>query len=447
MIETLAQYGTTPDLTAEMIRAQLDLLIRDEVFRSSKRSVAFLKYVVEMTLNGSADQIKERTIGVEVFGRHPSYDTNLDHIVRTAATELRKKLATYYVDEKHRSELRMGLIPGSYIPRFTLPGQRRHGAVEIETESPEAPFETHAAHIQIGPVAVRGSVAVAGRVPVAGGVPVTRLTEPAPWWGQWYAGAAAALVLMTAILAGYTSLQRTNAEGLFWKPVVETPGAVLLVVGDHPNGPPTVPDVNENGNPVTPVPSSDSSQTVPFADTVTIAKVVGALEARNKQVIIRRGSQSSFSDLRSGAAVLIGAFNNEWSLRLTRQLRFSLAMDTDQHVVYIRDAKNPLSRSWSWGTNQPPEPVTGANSPKLQDFALISRIRDSETGHVVVVIGGLYTYGTETAGEFLTDPKLMEAIATQVGANRTEQNLQIVLGTTVTDGTPGPPRVLAVSAE
>src|SRR3984957_12054208 len=181
MIETLAQYGTTPDLTAEMIRAQLDLLIRDEVFRSSKRSVAFLKYVVEMTLNGSADQIKERTIGVEVFGRHPSYDTNLDHIMRTAATELRKKLATYYVDEKHRSELRMGLIPGSYIPRFTLPGQAKHGGVEtdLETESPEPPFEAHAAHIQIGPVAVTG------RVPVTDPIAVTTLAKPAPWWRQW----------------------------------------------------------------------------------------------------------------------------------------------------------------------------------------------------------------------------------------------------------------------
>src|ERR1700679_3820546 len=268
MIETLAQYGTMPDLTAEMIRAQLDLLIRDEVFRSSKRSVAFLKYVVEMTLNGSADQIKERTIGIEVFGRHPSYDTNLDHIVRTAATELRKKLATYYVDEKHRSELRMGLIPGSYIPRFTLPGLARHGAVEteIETELAEAPFETHAAHIRIGPVPVRGLVAVTGPGPA------TRLTSPAPWWRQWYTGAAAAIVLMAASLAGYHSLHRANAEGLFWNPVLETPGPVLLVVGDHPNGPPTVPDVNANGSPVTPVPSSDSSQTVPFADTVTIAK-------------------------------------------------------------------------------------------------------------------------------------------------------------------------------
>jgi hypothetical protein len=72
---------------------------------------------------------------------------------------------------------------------------------------------------------------------------------------------------------------------------------------------------------------------------------------------------------------------------------------------------------------------------------------DSETGHVVVVIGGLYTYGTETAGEFLTDPSLMQAIARDERLNGNEQNLQVVLGTTVTDGTPGPPRVVAVSAE
>jgi hypothetical protein len=430
MIETKPKDGTTPELTAEMIRAQLDLLIRDEVFRSSKRSVAFLKYVVEMTLSGSADQIKERTIGVEVFGRDPSYDTNLDHIVRTAATELRKRLATYYVDEKHRSELRMGLIPGSYIPRFALPGQSRQTGVETEIEAgADTALETHTAHLQIG------------------SIPVTRLNKPASRWDRWYVGASAAVVVAAAVFAGYAGMHRANPEDLFWKPVMDTPGPVLVAVGDHPNGPPTMPAPEGSGNAETPVPSSDSSQTVPFADTVTIAKVVGALEARNKQVLIRRGTESSFSDLRSGAVVLIGAFNNEWSLRLTRQLRFSLALDVDKHLIYIRDAKDPSSRSWSWGTNQPRETATGANSPRLEDFALISRIRDSETGHVVVVIGGLYTYGTETAGEFLTDPNLMQAISRETRLNGAEQNLQIVLGTTVTDGTPGPPRVLAVSAE
>jgi hypothetical protein len=435
MIDLEVEYGATPELTADMIRGQLDLLVRDEVFRSSKRSVAFLKYVVEQTLIGSADQIKERTIGVEVFGRHPSYDTNLDHIVRTAATELRKRLATYYVDEKHRSELRMTLVPGSYIPRFALPGQARHMVLDPRTEidGAEGPVETHSAHIQFGPLPLSGN-----KVPVR---------EFAPSKRRWILPVAFAGVVAVGLGFLYGWMHRPSPEDLFWKPVVETPGAVLLVVGDHPNGPPTLPETDGNRNLVTPIPSSDSSQTVPFSDTVTIARVVGALEARKKNVLIRRGDSSSFSDLREGAVVLIGAFNNEWSLRLTRPLRYSLALDPEQHLIYIRDEKDPGSRSWSWGTNQPREPITGANSPKIQDFALISRIRDSETGHVVVIIGGLYTYGTEAAGEFLTDPDLMQMIAKETRLNGSTQNLQIVLGTTVTDGTPGPPKVLAVSAE
>ncbi len=434
MIDVEVEYGATPELTADMIRGQLELLVHDEVFRSSKRSVSFLRYVVEQTLNGSADQLKERTIGIEVFGRDPSYDTNLDHIVRTAATELRKKLATYYVDERHRSELRMGLVPGSYIPRFTLPGQARTTASEngIDAEAAEPQLETQSAHIHFAPLVAAGESAAK--------------RDSRSWvrrhWGLMLAAAAA-----VAILLAFDLLRQTSAEDLFWKPVLDTPGPVLLAVGDHPNGPPTLPAVEGNGSPITPVPSSDLSQTVPFGDTVTIARVVGALEARNKQVLIRRGNSSTFSDLREGAVVLIGAFNNEWSLRLTRQLRYTLALDPDQHLIYIRDAKNPSSRAWSWATNQPPVPVTGANSPKLQDFALISRIRDSETGHVVVVVGGLYTYGTEAAGEFLTDPHLMQAISQAARPRGGGKNLQIVLGTTVTDGTPGPPRVLAIAAD
>src|ERR1700734_879241 len=121
MVRTEVEQSPSGELSAEKIREQLELLVQDHVFRSSKRSIEFLRYVVEQTLKGCADQIKERTIGVEVFGRAPSYDTNMDHVGRTAAIELRKRLAIYYGEEKHRSELRMSLVPGSYIPRFTLP--------------------------------------------------------------------------------------------------------------------------------------------------------------------------------------------------------------------------------------------------------------------------------------------------------------------------------------
>jgi hypothetical protein len=426
MLDTAeAEHRTAPEITSEMIRAQLEILVHDEAFRSSKRSVAFLRYVVEQTLSGQAEQIKERSIGVEVFGKDPSYDTNTDHVVRTAATELRKRLATYYVDPRHHSELRMALLPGSYIPRFTLP----HHATPEEID-PAA--NGNLDHIHFGPVPLES--------PPAKLAP-NRRNLISIWLS------VAILLVVAAAIAGYNLYRANDAENLFWRPVLNTPGPILLAVGDHPNGPPTLPETDPSGTPPTPIPSADASETVPFADTVTIAKVTGVLAARNKQVIIRRESASSFSDLRQGAAVLIGAFNNEWSLRLTRQLRFSLVMDADRHLIYIRDSHNPVSRAWSWATNQPTRPVTGANSPRLEDYALISRIRDSETGHTVVVIGGLYTYGTLAAGEFLTDPSLMQSIARESRLNPSARNLQIVLGTTVTDGTPGPPRVLAISAE
>jgi hypothetical protein len=428
MIDLDVEDGLAVGLTGEMIRAQLEMLVRDEVFRSSKRSVAFLRYVVEQTLNGSASQIKERTIGIEVFSREPTYDTNLDHIVRTAATELRKRLAIYYGDERHRSELRMGLTPGSYIPHFILPSQAGSEPLCVPPQAVQP--KTHIEHLDITPDLQLD--------------PAAEAHAPADRRARFVWLCAACVVVLIAAGLGYSGLHRETAQSLFWKPVLDTPGPVLLAIGDVPNGPP-MPAQGDGGG--TPILAPNPSHTVPFADAVTMARVVGALESSGKTVVIRNENSRTFSDLREGPVVLIGAFNNEWSLRLTRQLRYSLALDADKHLIYIRDSKNPSSRSWSWGTDQSRDNMGGAHGPVLQDYALISRIRNSETGHVVVVIGGLYTFGTQSAGEFLSDPRLMEAISRSAELDPAHPNLQIVLGTTVTDQTPGPPRVLAVSAE
>ena len=420
------------DLDPGKVLAQLEAMLQDDVFRSSRRSSEFLKYVVTQALHGS-DQIKERTIGVEVFGRSLSYDTNIDHIVRTAATELRKRLAIYYGDQKHRSELRIGLVPGSYVPRFTAAAEPGMGVPEPYPAADHSPRGD----------ALRGPELLPEPVPAEEGLPA----RAAPSRRNLLLLAALAVLLVAAALLAVRWLQKPSPEVLFWKPVLDTPGPVLLAVGDVPHGPPTLPALPGSAAQATPVPSIDPNPTVPFADAVTIARVVGALEAQQKRVFIRRESVSSFSDLREGAVVLIGAFNNEWSLRLTHPLRYSLALDPDRSLIYIRDARNPGARTWSWGTNQPRDPARGINSPRLDDYALISRIESSETGHPVVVIGGLYTYGTEAAGEFLTDEGLMEQVVRQAPRPGPRGTLQIVLGTTVTDGTPGPPRILAVSTE
>jgi len=419
------------ELTTEQVLSQLDLLTSDEVFRSSKRSIEFLRYVVHETVKGAADQIKERTIGTEVFGRSSSYDTNLDHVVRTAATELRKRLAIYYGDEKHRSELRIGLVPGSYIPKF-IPPVENHPEGEAAAHPPSAPDGAK----QNG---VDSAGESAQEAKLVGSAEAHRR-------GHWRLAFLLSAAVLVGASLGYFWLRKPSPEYLFWQPVLDTPGPVLLAVGDVPNGPPVVVPDGKLDSPLA-IQHSPSASSVPFADMVTIAKVVGVLQASGKKVLIRRENASSFSDLREGPVVLIGAFNNNWSLRLTRQLRYTLALDPDNHLIYIKDAKNPAARNWSWGTNQPRDHVGGAGSPVLHDYALISRIRNSETGHVLVVIGGLYTYGTESAGEFLTDPQLMRFIAQQTHLGTGDKSLQIVLGTTVTDGTPGPPKVLAVSAE
>ena len=424
MIEAEVEGGTAVAVTAEMVRAQLELLVQDDVFRSSRRSVAFLTYVVEQTLNGAANQIKERTIGVEVFDRKPTYDTNVDHIVRTAASELRKRLAIYYGDANHRSELRMGLVPGSYIPKFTLPAP-----IPVEFIAPAFKEEGTSGD------GVAKSESHADRGLLGHGFR----------WRTWAIVAGALLLLYAGFGYGWT--HRMTSQQTFWKPVLDTPGPVLLVIGDVPNGPPTAATPGSDSDSSTPKLSPAASRTVPFGDAVTMARVVGELERGGKKVMIRKEGSSSFSDLREGPTVLIGAFNNEWSLRLTRQLRFNLALDVERHLIYIRDSRNPASRDWSWGTNLPTDHRGGPNGPALRDFALISRIRNSETGKVVVVIGGLYAYGTQSAGEFLTDPQMIQAISSAVSLDPAHPNLQIVLGTTVTDEAPGPPKILAVSKE
>jgi len=431
MIEAGVEDGLRVEATEKMIRDQLELLVEDDVFRSSKRSVAFLRYVVEQTLNGSAESLKERTIGVEVFGRKPSYDTNLDHVVRTAATELRKRLAIYYGDERHRNELRMNLSPGSYVPKFTLPPKTINSEVEHALDHESV---THTAPQAATPDSDQIASALAANVARSHRSMMLR---------RWLTAAA---VVIAGCVLGYRWLHRADDQTLFWKPVLDSPGSVLLAVGDVPDGPPLPAPAGESPDAATPVLRPASSQTVPFADAVTIARVAGTLESKGKHVVIRREDSRSFSDLRESPVVLIGAFNNEWSLRLTRQLRYSLALDADRHLIYIKDAKNPASRNWSWGTNQPREQV-GVRGVVTHDYALISRIRNSDTGHTVVVIGGLYTYGTEAAGEFLTDPLRMREVDAVLKGDADHPNLQIVLGTTVTDGTPGPPKLLAVSTE
>jgi hypothetical protein len=113
------------------VQEQLNRVLGSLFFRNSDRYTRLLKYIVDTAFHGDAALLKERLIGMNVFGRDPSYDTVKDNVVRIAAAEVRGRLVRYYALPEHRAELRIILFPGSYVPQFATPD-----AAPIQQQAP-----------------------------------------------------------------------------------------------------------------------------------------------------------------------------------------------------------------------------------------------------------------------------------------------------------------------
>jgi hypothetical protein len=411
----------------DSIRQQLDRVLNSQVFRSSKRYPALLRYIVEQTLEGRESTIKERTLGVDVFGRSPDYDTNSDHVVRTAAGEVRKRLAQYYMEAGRELELRIEVPPGSYVPQFkTAPelaviyGPRD----EAITEAP--------------PIGLRG-----GR----------RL-----WLALLIVSAIlnVAFVLYLAQQTNIaTSLRGEKTLQAFWAPVVRSGSPVLLCVGTR-NGF-TPPGTAQPGQGVTVGVGRSSVQTgtagsgadrsqdallrrVAMADVLTLARISAYVGSQRVPYRIMDPATMTFSDLRTAPAVLIGAGNNNWARQLTDPLRFSFTT-TDPNApdnvrpIAIRDSQHPENHAW----------VTGSDSPitPFKEYGLITRLRDQSVEQVVVIIGSLGAHATEAAGEFVTNPAQLRKLDAYTPTNWGNKNLQVVLSVEVVRGKSGPPKIEA----
>lgn len=106
--------------TAEQIRSQLDRILQSQGFVGAERVSRFLRYVVQQSLAGEADRLKEYVIGVEVFDRSEQYDPRVDSIVRVEARRLRTKIDEYYSGPGRADDVIIQLRRGSYAPVFEL---------------------------------------------------------------------------------------------------------------------------------------------------------------------------------------------------------------------------------------------------------------------------------------------------------------------------------------
>ena len=397
-----------------LVRSQLEKIVSDGRFAASKRYPCLLRYIVEQTLAENEDNLKERTLGVEVFHRPPDYDTNLDPVVRLCAAEVRKRLAQYYQSPPHGTELRIELNPGSYVPVFSH-------------HVPDAP------NLQLIPADVSCKP--------------ERISQPKRTKRiYWVCGLITFGVIIVVISVLGTRYARPfqkheSAVEEVWFPLLTSSKPILFCVGETELFAP-------HDSPLTQLQKgadddsflqafADKNDFVPFSDVQILSRFVSLIGAHGHAFRLQNARSTVSPQFREGPVVLIGALNNEWTLNRTSSLRFHLeGPEGPDQVYWIADTQHPESRAWQIKAKAP-------RSNVVKDYAVAARFTDESTGQVVLVAAGIAGSGTRAAGEFLTDEANLKQLVNDAVVDWGRTNFEVVLSSQVVNGMQGKPKVEA----
>jgi hypothetical protein len=413
------------------IEETLALLLASTPFKLSEQCRDFLTYVVRHTLSGDEESLRERVIGVMVFGRRTDYDTADDPVVRVRAADVRKRLAQFYQSPEAAATLvRIDIPTGSYRAHFESrplpPASDLHLPADIvPSELPPDP----------APAQPAPALAMSARGPHR--------------MGRRILGGVLAVLFLAALAAAwwFTHARPETAINQFWGPLLKNPKPVLICAGtgtvyamssSFQNPKRLAADKDYAGLTAdqfvnfSPTDVIQASDLVPKKDIyVSIGTVSGSIDIvsylvrSHKAYDLRYGNDLAFGDLHQSPAVLLGGFNNPWSLKLTHSLRFVLHSDRS-----IEDRQRG-KRAWS------------VDEDFSTDYGIVTRLLDADTGSPLIVGAGIGQAGTRAAGAFLADPQAMAAFAAQAPAGWDRKNLQIVLQVNVMNNTPSNPKIVA----
>lgn len=387
------------DEDRSLVRSELAEILKTPHFTSSKRYPALLRYVVEKTLDGQADQLKERTLGIEVFQRQPDYDTNNDTIVRFTAGEVRKRLALFYHESALDRPLQIVLPAGSYVPEFyqVLPHEP---ALAVPAQAIERKLATFVSTLPPSRSARHR-------------LPLLFILGP---------------VLLAASVLFFLHVQNVRhqtALDRFWQPIGGSSSPVLICPGTVIFSPTRLSGTAP----------ADKTNEYPFVSMETaaaLARISDLLGGRQISYVVQPTPATTLTQLREHPVILIGAYTNEWTLRLVNDLRYRFSL---QPIQQIYDATNP-SIYWSRPSSMP---FRGRD-----DFGLIVRFRDKLTDNFVIVVAGLGRNGTEAAAQFVTSPRYLEQLDHRLPKGWPSKSIEIVLKTNVVDSKTGAPSIEAV---
>ena len=434
------------ELERASILRELNAILNSPIFQPSKRCQQFLAYVVHHRLEGNPERLKERTIGVDLFQRPVGYATGDDPVVRVQAGDVRRRLDQYYQANPNSPEVRIELHVGSYTPEFKGVHLRQQSLLQPVPELQETPQRM-------------------GHVQESTQVASPRLAETKRASGKhkrllWVLSAVGLVMLTGLALIGTTIYRaRTHQSVLqkFWSPALSSTEPVLICLAKPSVWLPSAKLYQRHSKTpekflgqfarlsqrpdLQPDDKLTWSDMVEYPDyglaggdvyaAIRLSALFGQVGKKNQ---VRIGGNYSFEDLRNSPAVIIGAFNNRWTMQMTSSLHFAFVNEGDQSL--IREV-GPAGRRWYPKTDT-------INSRSNEDYALVTRLLDSRTGQFVVLVAGIQSYGTQAAGEFVSSPEYLQAALRKAPPDWERKNMQIVLQTPVIDGLPGPAEVVAI---
>jgi hypothetical protein len=435
-LDALVTDPVGPKDTSQIQRT-LASILNSVQFRSSKQCQDLLRYVIEQSLNDQGDLLRERVIGAMVFGRRPDYDTANDPIVRARMAEVRKRLAQYYQSSSFdTSQTLIEVPPGHYRAIF------RHASAPVSAFGEEVVAE-----------AVKPPLAVVPAAPTTDDVLVAEESTRAARSSRlrWWMLVSAGLVMTCAAFVGvrFFSTSTQTAFDQFWIPVLKSPMPVIVYTGTNVvyrfspeflaqyrrshhlenNGPEFGVDLASLNSLEGRNLQASTNAYVTTGDVSASTAITSVLVQHRKPYELRFAQDISPGDLHSEPIVLIGAFNNPWTLNITKPLRFSFSGgDT------IKDASDPKR---SWTVQVKPDGST------TDDYAIISRLLSVERGQTMMIAAGIGQYGTQAAAEFLSSPEKINAFARSAPAHWNSKNLQIVIHVKVVDDVPASEETVA----
>ena len=431
------------------LRRLLKEMIAGPAFRGSQRSGQFLEFVIEQSIAGNFENLKERSIGVELFKREPSYDTGEDAIVRVTASDVRKRLLQHYGWFGTECEYRIELPLGSYIPRI-LPGTPPQSNPHAFGESALTP-DTRVAALQEDPAALLPAPS-----PTAAARTKTRLAL------QTF-GFVAALVLALTLgwfVGSRSHPARPPASSVApWSTLFGSPGSAHLVTSDaNINAVEGMAKSNLSlsdyanhkyiPEPSTLTPgqlrfariilSADSSAATP--DVPITAKVAQIAQTFSKNLFVQtaRSFQLSFLNNNDSFIFLGSPRSNPWFSVFAGALDFQFVFQPALSSEYIRNL-------------HPRGPEKAAYIPSANgggtgySYALIAFIANPDQNGEVLLLAGADGEATAAAGDFATDASRMALTLQQCGikASGSSRHFEILLQTDTMAGVPRRTDVIA----